>query len=67
MRMSYRELLAAIAELSENELDLPVTVRMGNNEYFGVYECKKSDDDPNAPFDETHPILVVWNEQIESA
>ena len=57
--MTYRELLAALSELSNEELDLTATVYVSSfDEYFAIEHGNRCRD---GVLDEDYPIMVTLN------
>jgi len=58
MNYTYRQLLAALHELSPEELDLNVTIYdSSREEYYPLNYTDKTDDDD--VLDSNHPIMII--------
>lgn len=54
--MTYRELIASLSELSDEQLDMTVTVELSNSDEWIAGEFKFVDDDTT--LDSGHPVIT---------
>lgn len=58
--MTYRQLKIAIEQLTEDQLDMDVTVSAGDGEYFHADACDlaMNEDEADGVLDPTQPIIL---------
>lgn len=60
--MKYRDLLRKCEQMTDEQLDMDVTVHLSScDEFFNVDHLELTDDQEEDRLDDGHPVLVIFD------